>query len=172
MGVVRVLDGIRPVGEVHLTTVAGSLSTEDYLRILNDDVEDLGGRVLAREVVRNLVTNTGRSGVASRVINGGSASIPTYWGIGTSAITPSAADTSLTGETTNRQVLSVTSVFATYYMRFATTYSAGSFSATVRGVALFTSSSGGNMWAIAGTNTAKSTSQSLVADWRLQVLSA
>lgn len=169
---IELLDGIRPVGEVHLSVVAGSVSPDDYRRILASDNDDLGGRVLAREVVRNLVTNTGRSDVALRIINGSTAVSPTYWGIGTTVITPAASDTSLTGETTNRKALSTIATFATYYLRYAVTFTPSDFNLTVRGVGLFTSSSGGDMWTIAATNTAKSTSQSLVADWRVQVLSA
>lgn len=164
------LDGIRPVGEIHLTTVAGSLSPEDCRRILASDDEDLEGRVLAREVVRNLVTNTGRSDLVLRVVNGTTAASPTYWGIGTTVITPAVTDTSLTGETTNRKALSTIAAFATYYLRYAVTFTPADFNLTVRGVALFTSSSGGDMWTEAATNTAKSTSQSLVCDWRVQVL--
>lgn len=168
----NLLDGIRREGEVHLTVVAGSVSPEDYRRILDSDTEDLGGRVVTREVVRNLVTNTGRSDIASRIINGGTVTIPAYFGIGTTVIAPAAGDTTLTGETTNRKALSTVAVFATYYERYAVTYTAADFNLTVRGVGLFTSSSGGNLWAIAATNTAKSTSQALVADWRINTLSA
>lgn len=172
MGLMIERDGVRPIGEVHLSVVAGSVSPEDYQRILASDTEDLGGRVLAREVVRNLVTNSGRSGVVQRVINGSTAISPTYWGLGTTAITPTASDTSLTGETTDRKALTTIAAFGTYYLRYAVTFTAAQFSGTLRGVALFTASTGGDMWAIAGTNTSKSTSQTLVCDWRIQVLSA
>lgn len=157
--------GVR--GEVHLTVVRGTPTPADEARILAGHVDpDLAARIMSQEVIYNLVTNTGRAGIATIMATG--TTRPTYIGVGNTAITPAVGNTSLSGEI-NRNVITTSAQFQTYYARYAATFAAGDFNDTVRGIGLFTSSSAGDMWALVSANTVKDGSSALVADWRLNV---
>ena len=155
-------------GEVHFTVIRGDITPEEEASILADDVDpELEERIISRQVIHNLVTNTGRAGIATLMASG--TTRPTYFAVGTSAITPAVADTTLTGELT-RKALSTSTTIATYFSRFAVTFTTGDFNNTVRGVALFTAAAGGDMWTEASANVLKNASSTLVCDWRINVL--
>ena len=154
-------------GEVHLTVVRGDITPADEARILADEIDDeLWQRIVSREVVHNLITNIGRANTATILATG--TTRPLYIGVGNTAITPAVTDTSLSGEI-DRNAISTSVQFQTYYARFAATFTAADFNDTVRGVSLNTSSSGGDIWALVSANTVKDGSSALVADWRLQI---
>lgn len=135
-------------------------------------VLDKRGRLVRRVIERNLITNTGRSEITSRIINGATVTIPGWIAVTQTAIVPAATDTTLTGET-NRKANSTVAVLATYYSRFVSTFTSADLGAvTVLGLGLFTAAAAGNMWAIVSTSVAKSASESLVCEWRIQTLSA
>lgn len=152
--------------------------------VLSRDVSDREAAALLagggpREVIvrpfrdRNLITNTGRQRVASLIVASTTASfvVPAYIGFGTTAIAPTASSTTLTGET-YRKACSTVAVLATYYGRWVANLTTTEVSGTFLGMALFASSSQGDMWAIVSTSVAKSTTQALVAEWRWLVSSA
>jgi hypothetical protein len=157
--------GVR--GEVHLTVVRGDLTPEETTRILARDIDSvLGQRLVSHESAYNLVTNTGRANIATIVATG--TTRPLYIGVGNTAITPAVTSTALSGEI-NRNAITTSVQFATYYARFAVTFASGDFNDTVRGIGLFTSSSGGDMWALVSSSVVKDASSALVCDWRLQI---
>lgn len=151
-------------GEVHLTVLRGDPTPNEVSDVLAGRIAP--ERVITYQYIPNLVTNTGRAGTATIMATG--TTRPTYIGVGNSAITPAVTDTSLSGEI-DRNSITTSVQFQTYYARFATTFGAAEFNDTVRGIGLFTSSSGGDMWALVSANTLKDASSALVVDWRIQV---
>lgn len=163
-------DRARLRGEVRIYVVEGALTDAESRRLIEGD-EELRKRVVERCIVRNLVTNVGRAAIASRIINGASVTIPSHLAVGTNPITPSATDLHLSFEIF-RKALSTVAVFNTYYQRYAVNFTPSDFADTVTEMGLFTASAGGDMWAIVAASIVKTSSQSLVAEWRIQVLSS
>lgn len=153
-------------GELRLVVVEGDLTDEEAARLLDGDAV-LAGRVVSDHVSANLITNVARTRAAALWVaaSTGTFNLPGYIGLGTSAITPTATDTVLAGET-YRKACSTLAVYQTYYSRWVANFTTSEVSGTFLGMALFGSSSGGDMHAIVGTSVAKSTAQSLVAEWR------
>ena len=156
-------------GELRLVRWPGRVSEDEALAYLDGRWHpDLR---LTDVMFGNLVPNTGRSEITSRIINGATVTIPGWIAITQTAITPAATDTTLSGET-NRKVCATVAVLSTYCQRYVTTFTSADLGAvTITGAGLFTAVAAGNMWAIVSTSLAKAASDSLVAEWRIQTLS-
>ena len=164
----KIRDGLRLEGEATFIVLRRDPTDDELARILGGEMHPL---VIRRAKSRNLVTNTGRSDITSRIINGAAVTIAGWIAVTQTAITPSATDTTLTGETA-RKANSTVAVLSTYYQRFVTTFTSADFGAvTITGAGLFTAAAAGNMWAIVSTSLVKGATESLVVDWRLQTIS-
>ena len=158
-------------GEVRAYLVEGDVSDEEAARVLAGDT--LEGRAHLAYEHHNLITNTFRQRVA-QLITASSTSgfvVPGWIGLGTSAVTPAASDTSLTGET-YRKACATVATLSTYYARFVANFTTTETSGTFLGMGLFSSSSGGDMDAIVSVSVSKTTTTALVAEWRCLISSA
>lgn len=166
-----IVEGLRPRGEVHLTLVRGDITPAEQRAIIEGRFDrGLGRRIQDRIIVRNLVTNTGRADFVTRIA-GSASTVPTHLAVGTTAITPAVTDTTLSGELM-RKALTTSAAFQTYYIRYAVTFTTTDFNNTILGMALFSAAAAGDMFAIVSTSVTKDGTQSLVADWRIQLLSS
>ena len=158
-------------GEVRAYLIEGDVSEEEAGLVVEGDT--LNGRAYLAFIDHNLITNTFRQRVAATIVNSSTSAfvMPGWIGLGTSAITPAATDTALTGET-YRKALSTIAVLSTYYGRYVANFTTTETSGTFLGMGLFGSSSGGDMDAEVSVSVVKSTTQALVAEWRLLVSSA
>ena len=166
MEIVNESPGLR--GSLRLVTWDGDVSDTEALAYL--DGLWLPGRVVRDVTQRNLITNVGRALVTSLGVAAGGTAYG-WIAVGTSAITPAATNTTLTGELT-RKACSTVAVLSTYYMRFVTNFTTGDFNATVLGFGLFDAAAAGNMGAIVSANVLKDSSHSLLAEWRWNVLAS
>lgn len=116
---------------------------------------------------RNLVTNNGRAQM-TKIIVAETTSVAFAIGLSTSAVVPALGDTALVNEI-YRQNISVRQSFLTYSQRYVSVYTTNSFGSTgLAGAGLFdTATTGGVMWADASISVSKSTTQTLIADWRI-----
>lgn len=153
-------------GEVRVLVVDGDVSDDEAARLLAGD-PSLAARIVRELRDHNLITNTSRERAAALWVaaSTGGFNLPGYIGLGTTAITPSSTMTSLTGET-YRKACSTLAVFQTYYSRWVANFTTTEVSGNFLGMALFGSSSGGDMHAIVSVSVSKSSSQSLIAEWR------
>ena len=166
----RVSDRFGMSGELRLVVWHGDVSDAEALAHL--DGFWLPRRIVDDRIFGNLITNTGRSDITSRIINGASVTIPGWIAATQTAIVPAATDTVLTGETA-RKAVSTVAVLSTYYQRYVATFTSADLGAvTVTGAGLFTAAAAGSMWAIVSTSVAKSATDSLVAEWRIQSLAS
>ena len=165
----KLLDGLRVQGEVVFTVLSREPNEHEMFELLCGYPPR---RLLRQQRVANLITNTGRSDITSRIINGAAVTIPGWIAVTQTAIVPAATDTTLTGETA-RKANSTVAVLSTYYSRFVSTFTSADLGAvTVTGAGLFTAAAVGSMWAIVSTSVAKAASDSLVVEWRIQTLAS
>lgn len=164
-------ESARVRGEVRGFVIDGDVTDEEAVALLAGDGPR--SRIVREFRQRNLITNVARQRVAALLVaaSTGTFNLPGWIGVGTSAIVPTATDTVLAGETF-RKACSTLAVYQTYYGRLVANFTTTEVSGTFLGMGLFGSSSGGDMWAIVGTSIAKSTTQSLVGEWRILVNSA
>ena len=166
-------EGQRMRGEVILTVLDRDPTDAELRAVLDGAYSPLAARRIVRQVtVGNLITNVGRADITSRIINGNTTTIAGWIAVTQTAIVPAATDTTLTGETA-RKACSTVSVLSTYYQRYAATFTSADLGAvTIMGLGLFTAAAVGNLWAIVSTSLAKTASESVVAEWRIQTLAS
>ena len=158
-------DGIHLRGEVRTYVLEGDLAPtllSDPQRLCEylDGLEPTG-------LYFNTVTNVGRQAYVQRIVAETTANIG-YTGLTTSATTPSLTLTALTNEIL-RKANSVNQSYLTYTMRHVSYHSTVDWGSTgIAGIGLFdTASTGGQMFAAASISVSKTTTQSLVTDYRV-----
>lgn len=158
----KVHEGLTVVGRVNFYLVRGDLDDQGVRELL------AGEREALRVVRTNLVTNAGRREMAKRLTDQVGVTSPTHIAFGNVAYTPAVGDTALTGEFF-RKVCSTVAPHQDYFGRWVLNALSTEANGTIRGAGLFTAASGGNMWAGVAANVVKTSSQSLVTEWTIEV---
>ena len=161
----RIHDTLRVRGEVTFRVFDGDLDEYDLERLLAGKET----RPALLVVRRNLVTNVGRKEMV-KPWTGTAITAPNYIAFGSTVIAPAPTDTVLAGEFF-RKVCSSATVYQDYYGRWVMNSLTTDFNTTVtgniKGAGLFTASAAGNMWAIVTADVAKTSTQSLVTEWKV-----
>lgn len=157
-------DPQRFAGQFRALVLEGEFASSDAV----DALDYPSPSVISDQTWTNLVTNNGRAQM-TKVIVAETTSVALAIGLSTTAITPALGDTALTNEI-YRQAISVRQSYLNYYQRYAAVYATVSFGSTAIVTAgLFdTNTTGGIMWADSSISVSKSTTQTLVCDWRIQ----
>lgn len=160
----RTRDGLQLVGRVTFWLLEGELN-DDGVR------EVLAGRRPALRVARaNLVTNVGRAQITKRITDQAGVTSPTHIAFGSTVFTPAVGDTTPTGEFFRKVCSTVAphqSYFARYVMNALTTEANG----TIKGAFLLTAAAGGDLWAEVSADIVKTSGQSLLSEWTLEIKS-
>lgn len=145
--------------------------------LIDGDLDDLGVQELLagerpalRVIRRNLITSVGRQQIAKRITDQAGVTSPTHIALGNAAYTPAVGDTALTGEFFRKACSTVAphqDYFGRYVMNALTTEANG----TIRGAGLVTAASGGLYWAGVSADVVKTSGQSLLSEWTIEVKS-
>lgn len=166
----RTRDGIHLAGKLRLYLFRGDLpfadDAEQLCRFI--DSGEAQRRATSSIVVGNLVVNQGRQQIAKRITDQAGVTSPTHIALGTTVFTPAVTDTTLTGEFF-RKACSTVAPFQDYFGRWVMNALTTEANGTLRCAALFDAATAGNMWAEVATNVVKTSGQSLLSEWTIEV---
>lgn len=160
----RTRERLHLVGRVTFWLVEGDLDDAGVRDVLT------GRRPALRVARANLVTNVGRQQIAKRITDQAGVTSPTHIALGTTVFTPAVGDTMPTGEFFRKVCSTVAphqSYFARYVMSALTTEANG----TIKGAFLLTAAAGGDLWAEVSADIVKTSGQSLLSEWTIEVKS-